>query len=151
MRLATLREYSYLIEEIESMQREIIDASYPVSSPNGRESIGAPGNTPSNPTEKAANRMIELREMLMTSMKRSLDLRIEIEHWMTTVDNSEIRMIVRTHYIEGPKRTSQSHHHWEWADTCEVLYGYRDKRYARRKLTDYLKKENGEEEDADDI
>lgn len=149
MKLATLREYSYLLEEIEAIQRDIVSASYPVSSPNGRETVGAPGNTPSNPTEKAAHRMMELRDMLYQSMQKSLDLRIEIEHWLTTIDNSEIRMIVRTHYIEGPKRTSQSHHHWEWADTCEVLYGYRDKRYAMRKLTDYLKKEGEDDGEID--
>lgn len=143
MTLETLKEYAFLVAEIASLQTSILDASYPVSSPNGREQIGSAGNTPGNPTERAANRMMDLRETLMASMKKSLDLRIEIEHWLTTVDNSEIRMIVRTHFIEGPKHTTQYHRHWEWADTNEMLYGYRDKRYARRKLTEYLRREAG--------
>lgn len=141
MTIDTLREYAYLIAEIEALQREIVDASYPVSSPNGKETVGAPGNTPGNQTEKAAFRMIDLREAMLNSYRKSLDLRIEIEGWLANVDNSEIRAIVRTHFINGPKQTSQYHRHWEWADTCEALYGYRDKRYARRKLTDYLRKE----------
>lgn len=141
MTLETLKEYAFLVAEISALQAGIADASYPVSSPNGREQIGSAGNTTSNPTEKAAKRMMELRETLNAAFQRSLDLRIEIEHWLTTVDNSEVRAIVRTHYITGPTKTNRFHRHWEWADTCMELYGYPDKRYARRKLTDYLRKE----------
>ena len=150
MTIDTLKEYAYLIAEIEALQREIVDASYPVSSPNGRETIGSPGNTPSNPTERSAFSMMELRSLLVDAMKKSIDLRIEIEGWLATVENSEIRAIVRTHFIHGPKQTNAYHRHWEWADTCEALYGYRDKRYARRKLTDYLKKEDDSEKSRSD-
>lgn len=145
MTIETLKQYAHLIGDINEIQREITAAYNPVSSPNGNEVIGAPGTHNSDPTAQAAALVIQLKEALIANYTEMLDLRIQIEKWITTIHDPEISHIVRQHYIIGPTLTGPRHRAWTWADTCEALYGYRDKRYARRKLTDYLKKEDDSE------
>lgn len=145
MDLGTLKKYRYLIAEILEIQEEIKSAYSPVQSPNGKEQTGH-GSTPSNPTETAAMRILELRETLKANMEQALDLRVVIEHWLTTVEDPEIRLIVRVHYINGPNEKSPYHRLWTWTDTCLKVYGFADNRYARRKLTRFLHKEEGESE-----
>ena len=146
MNIETLKQYAHLIGDINEIQREITAAYKPVSSPNGNEVIGAPGTHNSDPTAQAVALVTELKQTMAENIKRSLDLRIEIEHWLTSVERSEIRQIVRVHYINGPNMTGSHKRVWTWADTCLQVYGFKDNRYARRKLTDYLKQEVKEDE-----
>lgn len=141
MTIETLRKYTHLIGEINLIKAEIADAYMPVSSPNGHEVLGAPGTRSSDPTAKAAELASELHETLTTNYIEAIDLRMQIEKWITTIDDPEISRIVRQHFIIGPQKTGPRHRVWTWADTCESIYGFRDNRHARRKVTNYLKQE----------
>ena len=149
MTIETLKQYAHLIGDINEIQREITAAYNPVSSPNGNEVIGAPGTHDGDPTARAAALVIQLKEALIANYTEMLDLRIQIEKWITTIHDPEISHIVRQHYIIGPTLTGPRHRAWTWADTCEAVYGYRDNRHARRKVTDYLKREQEVKDELD--
>ena len=149
MTIEMLKKYTHLISEISLIREEIESAYNPVTSPNGHEVIGAPGSHDGDPTARAAALVIQLKEALIANYTEMLDLRIQIEKWITTIHDPEISHIVRQHYIIGPTLTGPRHRAWTWADTCEAVYGYRDNRHARRKVTDYLKREQEVKDELD--
>lgn len=149
MTIETLKKYVHIVGDI-NLIREEIEATYnTVSSPNGHEVIGAPGTHDSDPTAQAALLATELKQALAENIKRSLDLRIQIEKWITTIKDPKISRIVRQHFIVGPTHTGPHHRAWTWADTCNACFGYRDDRYARRMVTDYLKREQEVKDELD--
>ena len=129
MTIETLEQYRGLMAEIKSMDAEI-KALYDVrKSPNGRE----PGGTcsgPSAPTERAVARIMELKDKQSRKRTEWEHAVREIEAWLDTVEDADIRSIVRWHYVLGLnwKRTS-----------CEV-FGTGSYYRARKKILRFFEK-----------
>lgn len=124
-----LEKYYGLLAEIDAIKREIDDLAKPISSPNGRTDEGH-GSTPGNPTERAAFRRIELIDQLTPLVEEQLNELDQIEHWLTSVEDSEIRAIIRWHYILG----------LDWSQTNKEIYGRKDYWYCRNRVMRYFKK-----------
>jgi len=127
--IETLEQYRGLMSEIKSMDAEI-NALYDVrKSPNGREP-GGTGSGPSAPTERAVARIMELQEK--QSRKRAEWERAvhDIETWLDTVEDADIRSIVRWHYVLG----------YNWKRTSREVFGTASYYRARKKIVRYFEK-----------
>ena len=112
MTIEQLEQYRGITAEIKSLEAEI-NALYDVrKSPNGRTSGGG-RSSPGDPTGNAAMRIIELREQLRTEQNRWSDAVYSIETWLRTVQDSEVRSIIRWRYILG----------LSWKQTANQVYG----------------------------
>lgn len=130
MTLDALNTYRWIMANIEAINEEIRNLYNPISSPNGRETIGAFGNNPSNPTEKNALRVLALREKLETRQQEMLELREEIEQWLMTIEDAELEAIIRCHFLLS----------MSWRATSIRVYGYPSPDRARKKVERFLKK-----------
>ena len=136
MNLETLEQYSGIAANIEALKEEINGLYVPISSPNGHTGEGH-SSTPGAPTERAAMRIVQLKENLEYQTEQMLNMREEIETWLATVTDTEIQAIIRWRYLipnrEGRPRT--------WKDVNLKVYGYPDHWYSRNRIKRYLEKE----------
>lgn len=131
MTIEELEQYRGILGEIKAVEAEI-NSLYDVRrSPNGKQSSGSAGSRPSDPTGKAAIRIIELKEKLLTQQERWSDAAFSIETWLQSVDDLEIRAIVRWHYMLG----------LSWKRTSGKVYGKNDYYIARKRLYRFFGKE----------
>lgn len=137
MNIEKLEQYSGITANIEALKEEINALYEPISSPNGHTGEGH-SSTPGAPTERAAMRIIKLKEDLNWQTEQMLNLREEIETWLVTITDIEIQAIVRWRYLipnrEGRART--------WKDVNNRVYGYPDYWYSRNRLKRYLERED---------
>lgn len=124
-----LQNYYFVLKNIEMLEAERAALQNTVKSPNGHEHIGGKSSSrsASSPTEAAVWKMMSLDEKLQAEAIRLQELRERIEKWLSGCD-PEIALIVRVHYFN--RQT--------WRRTCELVYGYPDKDYPRKKLARYL-------------
>lgn len=129
MTIETLEQHRGLIAEIKALNAEIT-ALYDVrKSPNGREPTGN-GSTPSAPTERAVARILELKEKQNAKRNEWERAVKEIEQWLDTVEDADIRSIVRWHYVLG----------YNWKRTSREVFGTDSYYRARKKLLRYFEK-----------
>lgn len=139
MTIELLEQYSGIAANIEAMREEINALYTPISSPNGRTDESH-SSTPGAPTERAAMRIIRLKQDLEYQTEQMLNMREEIETWLATVTDTEIQAIVRWRYLipnrDGRART--------WREVNNRVYGYPDYWYSRNRLKRYLEREEKE-------
>ena len=129
MTIETLEQYRGLIAEIKAMTAEI-NALYDVrKSPNGREPTGT-SSGPTAPTERAVARILELKEKQNAKRDEWERAVQEIETWLETVEDADVRSIVRWRFIMG----------YSWKRTSREVYGVDNYYRARKKFLRYLEK-----------
>lgn len=128
MTIETLEKYRYYAKDIDSLELELEQAYNPVKSPNGRTGDAVRGSTPSNPTEQAAFRAMELRKELEAKRAVLSEMAAELDAWLISIEDPEIGSIVRYHYILG----------FNWKQTNLKVYGYPNYHRARRKIHRYF-------------
>lgn len=127
MTIETLERYRGMHSEVQSIEAEIKTLYSPVASPNGRTD-GGHASTPSAPTERAAMRIIDRKFLLQqkqTAMMHELD---KIEVWLDSVDDCELRALIRWYYILG----------LTWKQTSIKVYGYSCYNRAYQKVHRYF-------------
>lgn len=130
MTIEELESVRGMASEVQAIQNEIESLYTPICSPNGQSSTGF-SNTPSNPTERAVNRILVKRDELEEKRKNLADAVSTIEKWLDTVQDSELRAIIRWHYLLG----------MDWSKTCKKVLGY-PSYYAARKRIERFFEEN---------
>lgn len=100
MTIDDLKEYRYLAAEIEALQLQIAQLYSPVRSPN-LVSIGARGNTTSDPTHSSVMLADELQRQLEEKQEVLRARAADIETWLNTVEDAKLRMAVRWHFLLG--------------------------------------------------
>ena len=100
MTIKELQRYRYAISEAQAIQQQIEQLYNTVRSPN-LVSIGARGNTVSDPTHAALTKIDELREELEEIQRGLAEQAKAIEEWLATVEDSKIRAAIRWHFILG--------------------------------------------------
>lgn len=129
MTIEMLEQYRGITSEIKALEMEI-DALYDVrKSPNGHEASGSTG--PGDPTGKAAMRIIELTERKVALLTKWSKMSLDIESWLETVNDAEIRSIIRWRYMLG----------LSWKRTSAKVYGRNDYYLARKKFYRFFGKE----------
>ena len=100
MTIKELQRYRYAISEAQAIQQQIEQLYNTVRSPN-LVSIGARGNTVSDPTHAALTKIDELREELEEIQRGLAEQAKAIEEWLVTVPDYKSRAVVRWHFLLG--------------------------------------------------
>lgn len=100
MTIDDLKEYRYLAAEIEALQLQIAQLYSPVRSPN-LVSIGARGNTTSDPTHSSVMLADEFQRQLEEKQEVLRARAADIETLLNTVEDAKLRMAVRWHFLLG--------------------------------------------------
>ena len=123
-----LESFRGLSAELESLRMMREWNYFPVSSPNGREQIGQRGNSVSDPTAQAVQKLAEIDERI-TAKRDELAVQLErILAWVDTIEDSTIRAMIRWHYING----------LDWGKTCIKVYGYHNYHTCRSAVLRYM-------------
>ena len=117
-----LKQYAAMQAEKTQIEDQI-DALYrSISSPRLGESLGS--TEPGNPTERTAFRIIEEKERLEQLSIELWQMTKKIEEWLQSLDDHEVRAIVRAHYINGKT----------WRQTAREVYGWADQDTPRKRI-----------------
>jgi len=113
-----LRSFRGIQREMEQIQREIDLLYYPVRSPRSGEGRSS---TPSDPTAAAVDKIMRLEERLCRLREELADQLEEIEQWLETLDDHELRAIIRAHYLLGDSwaRCTQRVMSYEFSDSAK--------------------------------
>lgn len=130
MTIKKLEAYRGLTSEIKGL-REQIDSLYDTYRSPQFMSDGHSMNVGS-PTEDAASKIITLKAICSKKIEEASDLLLEVENWLSTVEDSEIRSICRHHYILNKS----------WQQTSVVVYGYQSYYNSRKRIMRYFGKES---------
>lgn len=122
-----LKNYRYLQMQAQAIQEQIRQMHVPISSPQLSQ-IGTKSNVPGDPTRQAFYKIERLnRELedkvneIAIQMKRILD-------WVDTIDNPEIQIIIRWHFMNG----------LSWKETARKIYSTSDSDSCRKKFYRYF-------------
>ena len=122
-----LKNYRYLQMQAQAIQEQIRQMYVPISSPQVSQ-IGTKSNVPGDPTRQAFYKIERLnRELeekvneIAVQMKRILD-------WVDTIDNPEIQIIIRWHFMNG----------LSWKETARKIYSTSDSDSCRKKFYRYF-------------
>jgi hypothetical protein len=125
MTIERLRQFRGIQKEVIEIQREIDTLYFPISSPNGHQSMGS--SMPGNPTERAVNRIIQLQEKAEALTQQLAQELEDIETWLDELEDHELRAIIRAHYLLGDSwsRCTQRILNYEFSDTAKKrVYRY---------------------------
>ena len=100
MTIEELQTYRYAAAEVEALQLQIQQLYNPVRSPN-LVSIGARGNSTSDPTNDSVMLADELQRQLEEKQEALRAKAMAIEMWLNSVTDGKIRMAVRWHFLLG--------------------------------------------------
>lgn len=134
MTIETLEQYRPMLSNIKALEDEIQSCYFPISSPNGKENIGAGASSvrvPGRPTEEAFDRITDLKNVLIERQEEHQRILFEIEQWLRAINNVEIESIIRWRYLIGKT----------WSETNLKVYGYADREYCRKRFYRF-KREN---------
>jgi hypothetical protein len=127
MTIDDLDNFRGMQAELKAIQSEIDSLYNPVCCPNGQTG-GGHSSTPSAPTERAVERILALKDKL-SCMQDDIAKEIEdIETWVASIDDAEIRSIIRWHYLVGDS----------WKVTNIKVYGYPCRYACRKKLMRFM-------------
>lgn len=119
-----LKQCRYIGKEIEQLQEEINSLRSRLMSPSGKIITWAP--TAPRQTDKFADTMTHIDEIeheLQEKIVKYTILYQNIEHTISSIDDSRIRVLFRSRYIQGRS----------WKEICEQLnYSYRQVQYLHK-------------------
>ena len=128
MTLEELNRYRKLRREIKSLEDQL-ETLYLTPLPSAGEKMGSKPSGVSDPTRAQALKAIQYQERLKAKLDMAEAELERIEAWMETVEDPEIRAIVRMRFIVGRS----------WIQTTRELFGrYTSEELARVKLFRYL-------------
>ena len=130
MTIKDLNELSYLISEIKAMQCEIESMYNSYRSP-AFEKIGSSSRRSGDPTSETVNKITELQRKYNKMLNEMIDRRDMINSWIASLDNEEIKSIIRWHYLNQKS----------WTETARIVYGAANERNAYRVLRRYFGKD----------
>lgn len=113
MTVEKLEAYRGLTSEIKGL-REQIDSLYDTYRSPQLMSDGGHSMSVSSPTERAVAKILKLKETYQQKYDETADLLLQVENWLSQVEDPEIRSIIRFHYILNRS----------WQQTSTEVYGY---------------------------
>lgn len=131
MTIEKLERYKGLTSEMKAL-RDQIDSLYDTyRSPQLMSDGGSHSMSAGSPTESTVEKILNLKETYSKKYEEALDLLAEVEAWLSTVDDVEIRSICRHHYLLNKS----------WQQTSTIIYGYPSYYNARKKVMRYFGRE----------
>jgi hypothetical protein len=131
MTIEDLEELRYLNSEISAVQREI-ESMYNTYGSPAFEKIGQSPISPGDPTADAVRKIIGLQAKYNSMLNDMADRRDRVNAWLVSLDDGEIKSIIRWHYLCGKS----------WKQTSGLVYGGRsNERNAYRVIRRYFGKD----------
>ena len=131
MTIEDLEDLRYLNSEIRAVQREIENMYNTYRSP-AFEKIGQSPLSPGDPTAQAVSKVMQLQRKYNSMLTEMADRRDMVNAWIMSLDDGEIKSIIRWHYINGES----------WKRTSGLVYGDRsNNRNAYRVIRRYFGKD----------
>lgn len=130
MTVEKLEAYRGLTSEMKALTQQITSLYDTYRSPqlmsNGSHSMSA-----GSPTENAVAKILKLEQTYRRKYEETVDLLAEVESWLSTVDDVEIRSICRHHYLLNKS----------WQQTSAIVFGYPSYYSARKRVMRYFGRE----------
>lgn len=131
MTIDDLEELRYLNSEIKAVQQEI-EGMYNTYRSPAFEKIGSSPLSPGDPTLEAVQKIMALQQKYNRMLNDMADRRDLVNAWLVSLDNGEIKSIIRWHYLNGKS----------WKQTSGLVYGDRsNERNAYRVIRRYFGKD----------
>ena len=130
MTIEELEELRYLNSEIRAVQQEI-EGMYNTYRSPAFEKIGQSPLSPGDPTSEAVQKIMALQQKYNRMLNDMADRRDRVNSWIASLDNEEIKSIVRWHYLVGKK----------WKETTRLVYGNANDRNAYRAFRRFMGKD----------
>ena len=131
MTIEELEELRYLNSEIQAVQREI-EGMYNTYRSPAFEKIGSSPQHAGDPTADAVRKIMDLQTKYNSMLNDMADRRDRVNAWIVSLDDGEIKSIIRWHYINGES----------WKRTTDLVYGRRsNNRNAYRVIRRYFGKD----------
>jgi hypothetical protein len=122
-----LKNYRYLQMQAQAIQEQIRQMYVPISSPQLSQ-IGTKSNVPGDPTRSAFYRIEKLNQELEEKVNKIAVQMKRILDWVDTIDNPEIQIIIRWHFMNG----------LSWKETARKIYSTSDSDSCRMKFYRYF-------------
>lgn len=131
MTIEKLENYKGLVAEMRSL-KESIDSLYNTyRSPQLMSDGGSHSMNTGSPTENAVNKILKLKKIYNNKYSEATNLLLEVEAWLSQVEDPEIRSIIRFHYILNRS----------WQQTSTEIYGYASYYNSRKKIMRFFGRE----------
>ena len=131
MTIEDLEELRYLNSEIKAVQQEI-EGMYNTYKSPAFERIGSSPQLAGDPTADAVRKIIGLQAKYNSMLNDMADRRDRVNAWLVSLDDGEIKSIIRWHYLCGKS----------WKQTSGLVYGGRsNERNAYRVIRRYFGKD----------
>lgn len=101
MTIQELSKYHDLKTEIKQLEENIKELEMTVSSPKITGMPISKNGSSNNPTERIGLKLVQLRNKLIFKREELLDEISKIEDFLTSIDDAEIRIIIRKRFLEG--------------------------------------------------
>ena len=131
MTIEELEELRYLNSEIRAVQQEI-EGMYNTYRSPAFEKIGSSPQHAGDPTADAVRKIIGLQAKYNSMLNDMADRRDRVNAWLVSLDDGEIKSIIRWHYLCGKS----------WKQTSGLVYGGRsNERNAYRVIRRFFGKD----------
>lgn len=131
MSIEKLEAYKGLTSEMKAL-RDQIDSLYDTyRSPQFFSEGGSHSSNVGSPVEDAVNRILKLKDIYDHKYSEAAGLLLEVENWLSQVEDPEIRSIIRFHYVLNKS----------WVQTSTELYGFPSYYNSRKKIMRYFGRE----------
>lgn len=130
MTIEELEELRYLNSEIRAVQQEI-EGMYNTYRSPAFEKIGSSQQLAGDPTSEAVQKIMALQQKYNRMLNDMADRRDMVNAWLVSLDNGEIKSIIRWHYLNGKS----------WKQTSGLVYGANSYYNARKALMRWFGKE----------
>ena len=130
MTIDELEELCYLNSEISAVQREI-EGMYNTYRSPVFEKIGSSPQHAGDPTADAVRKIIDLQAKYNQMLNEMADRRDRVNAWLLSLDDGEIKSIIRWHYLCGKS----------WKQTSGLVYGVNSYYNSRKVLMRWFGKE----------
>lgn len=114
MTIEKLENYRGLVAEMHSLSESINSLYDTYKSPQFCRNGGSHSNNVWSPVESAVEKILKLKNLYDHKYSAAANLLLEVEAWLSQVEDPEIRSIIRFHYILNRS----------WQQTSTEIYGY---------------------------
>lgn len=99
MTVEKLESYKSLTAEMKAITLQITSLYDTYRSPQLMSDGGSHSMNVSSPTESAVVKILKLKETYQQKYDEAADLLLQVENWLSHVEDPEIRSIIRFHYM----------------------------------------------------
>lgn len=131
MSIEKLEAYKGLTTEMKALSQQITSLYDTYRSPQLMSDGGSHSMNVSSPTESAVVKILKLKKTYQQKYDEAADLLLQVENWLSRVEDPEIRSIIRFHYMLNRS----------WQQTSIEVYGYPSYHNSRKKIMRYFGRE----------